>query len=221
MKSLQPSPITPFCRFIFLIVGALLISSCTENGAQKSTGSTGVDTSRLMPLEVGNVWQFISERYDDVGAMIDQTADSIYVAKRTTVLDQEWYEVVVTRSINGAGTVPLRYWWTNGDDGVYDSYDWKADPPLLLFKYPSLQGVFYYSGHPGQTVAVAVTAADSIVTIGRDRYRVWIYDLSTQLRWTFAPGVGPVRIETIEYLPPTYHEHVRTRTELQRVFLAE
>ncbi len=192
-----------------------LLTACTDDAPTKSTSSPSpVSSPDLLPLSIGNTWRFDSQLYDDNGMGIDDAIDSIYVAKQTTWLGTDWYEVVVTRSLDSPGAESWRFWWTNADDGVYDTYEWKADPPSLLFKFPAPAGDSYYSGYDDRTIAVTVVAADSLISVAGNRYRAWMYELSTRVRWTFEPGTGPVRIEILEFVPPTYTERVRVRSIL-------
>ncbi|MCB2229977.1 hypothetical protein KQH82_04620 [bacterium] len=206
---------------VSVVVAATLMLSCSDDDRTTDPGPlvTG-EESAFFPLAVGNRWLFVSEYLDDDGSVVRERTDSMYVAKQTEWLDQTWYEVVVTRSVDGPLAEPWRFWWSNGDNGLYDSYDWKADPPSLLFQFPADSGLTYNSGWEEQTVSVTVKASDVPIYTGNRRFSGWIYEFSTRVRWTLSPGVGPIQIETIDYPAPLYEEFVRTRLVLSTSSLA-
>lgn len=193
----------------------LAVASCSDDDKGVDSGSlvTG-EQSAFFPLAVGNRWLLESTYLNDDGSILRERTDSIYVAKQTEWLDQTWYEVVITRSVEGPLAEPWRFWWSNGDNGVYDSYDWKANPPSLLFQFPADSGLTYNSGWEEQTISVTVKASDVPVYTGNRRFAGWVYEFSTRIRWTLSPGVGPIQIETIDYPAPLYEEFIRTRMVL-------
>lgn len=205
-----------------VVLAMLVLVSCSDDDRAVDPGSlvTGEDSS-FFPLAVGNRWLFESEYLDNDGTVVRESTDSIYIAKQTEWLDQTWYEVVISRSVDGPTAEPWRFWWSNGDNGVYDSYDWKADPPSLLFQFPVTSGVMYNSGWDEQAVSVSVTAVDSLILVDNRRYAGWVYELSTRTRWILSPGVGPIQIETIDYPAPLYEEIIRTRMVMSNSSLAE
>ena len=123
------------CFFYFLFVSSIIfVSSCSESTSPELDNSNG-----LIPLKIGNSWNYEFTDYDSSGTIVQTENQINTIVKDTTIMNAIWY------SFN---YLPNGLWFTNKTDG-YWSFVKKGtgniteDNSLIVFKYPTVAGDIY------------------------------------------------------------------------------
>src|SRR5271170_2469731 len=74
---------------LFFLLAVIFLFSCSKNN-NNSTPPTKSDG--LLPLSVGNFWQYIKTSYDSTGATIGTSTDEIDIIGQITVSGTTYYQ---------------------------------------------------------------------------------------------------------------------------------
>jgi hypothetical protein len=176
---------------LFIIISAAFFS-CSE--------STAPDSSilELVPLDVGNEWEYEITRYDSTGNINFQNNYTSKIFKDTVINGIRWY-----------CDIPyyIRNWYTNKSDGYWiffkaGSHGVLQDTSLLLYKYPTYVGEIY--GNPNYPFEVVSVDVEVIVPAGKFRTIHFSQVLSssnsplvTSHETYICPGIGFIKSEDI------------------------
>lgn len=141
----------------------------------------------IMPLAVGNRWEFMILLYDDTGVLQDTAYDTIRIVSDVIFQDSTWY-------VDDFGA---RY--ANRSDGLWMISS--GGTPYLYLKFPATGGESY-NADPDVSEVITVTGTSVMVTTPNNFYichayrstsadPVWMY------RFYYAPNIGPVAIERV------------------------
>jgi hypothetical protein len=153
---------------VILLVG--LLSVVTMQCSKKDS-----EGNQIMPLSVGNVWEFVDENGRD--------ATSIRIVDRVDIDGQKWYR--------SADQVCFR----NGNGGLWAYYEYDNNYELV-FKYPASIGDIYNIDEHGYD-SVKVVSKDTRVSVPAgefDCYHYVSYSGETKYDQYACPGIGLVKM---------------------------
>jgi hypothetical protein len=190
-------------RFLIyaLLSGVVLITlpGCSKDSI---TGGDSTPLPHLIPLAIGNYWNYSVSIYDTAGAQPVSYVDSSQwrVLSDTAIGGYRWYRF--------AGSYAC-----NKSDGFWM---YLSATPSLYFRYPVIEGDTVATGGSLTVVVMAVAERDTIAGGMRfcHRYRVHIASALTT-EYFIQPGLGIVRYDQYSQTQSgrTYR---RTRNEIER-----
>ena len=130
---------------LVFVLAILLLFSCSE--------PTEPDSSifELVPLDVGNEWEYAITRYDTTGNILYEHNGTSKIFKDTVFNGIRWYCDIPYYICN---------WYTNKSDGYWIFYQTMngqtlRDTAILLYKYPTYVGEIYGNPeYPSEVVSV-------------------------------------------------------------------
>lgn len=137
----------------FAIV-ALLFPNCSETTEPENS------TGELIPLKVGNSWNYTEISYDSSGSIIQTQNVNRTMVKDTSILNYTWY---------ADNEAPDGVWFTNKPDGHWAFIKANTgliinDTTILVYKYPPQVGDIY--GDSSEVVSI-----DEGITVPAGRFR--------------------------------------------------
>jgi hypothetical protein len=128
---------------------ALLSLSCGSNDDSPAESTPGLPNV-ILPLQVGNSWEYQRSSYDSQGSivMIDTVTERI--ARDTIISGERWY-IWQTPAGLSMGTLRSDGYWSLAE-GV----------PALIFLYPASVNQTYMIGASGPTMRIA--AVDTLIS---------------------------------------------------------
>jgi hypothetical protein len=152
------------------------------------TWSFTTEPDLIMPLAIGNLWEFRVDVYDTTSGTIDTSyLDTLKIVDDTIIQDERWY-------IDQDGLL-----YTNKSDGLWRMA--ASDQPYLFLKFPATTGQTY-SGNPdlGELMEVINTAVQVNVPHGFHicyQYYSRNTDPVFNYRYSNKFNLGPIAIEKV------------------------
>ena len=144
----------------FLLVSSLLLfSSCSESTSSELDNSNG-----LIPLRIGNSWNYEFTDYDSSDAIVQTENQIETIVNDTTIINSIWYSY---------NYLPNGFWFTNKTDG-YWSFVKKGtgnianDTSTIVFKYPAKVGDIYGNAE----TPTEVIETDEEITVPAGTFKV-------------------------------------------------
>ncbi|MDH3269448.1 MAG: hypothetical protein OEM46_11405 [Ignavibacteria bacterium] len=175
-------------QYLLFILTSLVIYNCSESTEPDNS------ISELIPLKIGNTWNYNRTVYDSTGAVIYDENITSTVEKDTTINGIEWFDY---------NDVPAGIWFTNKSTGYWafvnaSTGNFLNDTSFIVYKFPTQVGDLY--DIPGSTVEVI--AIDEIVLVPAGKFKI-IHLVSTypspisylmdSFEIFIAPGVGIIK----------------------------
>jgi hypothetical protein len=169
---------------VSLCLVIVLISGCHKNDV---IVNAPIDINGIIPMAVGNQWNYNSFLYDSVGAVSMVNTNSYAVVGDTIINGSRWYKISNFLCANRR----------IGFSSLSNSGE------LLILKYPSsVQDSFYVNGVVNYLHVVSI---DTTITISLGTFHCYAFD-SHQLITPSAlggsheiayvsPGIGPIKLE--------------------------
>jgi len=138
----------------------------------------------IMPLAVGNQWEFIKATYDTnfVDSVISEVLDTISIARDSLIQSETWF-------VGKSGKM-----YTNRTSGLWSRS--AGGEAYLFLKYPAAVSDFYPANPDlGETITVQSTNAFLGVPHGNHYcyfYLSTVSDPSFRYRYYYEPDLGPV-----------------------------
>jgi hypothetical protein len=174
--------------YLLFILASLLIYNCSE--------STEPDDfiKELIPLKVGNTWNYTRTVYDSVGVIL-YTENIISEVQKDTIINTiKWF---------GYTDVPASVYFTNKSNGYWlfqkaiPNY-FLNDTSFVVYKYPTQVGDIY--GDP--ETPMEVLSVDEMITVPAGKFKV-IHLITTfigssnylldSFETFIAPGIGIIQ----------------------------
>ena len=175
---------------IGLLLSVLLVASCGD----KSTNPK--PTSVLMPLAIGNQWEYAITDYDTNSVVISVDTVLMEIVKDTVIQNMTFYILTADGVRN-----PELFWPSNQSEGIWLFIPF--DSTLSLgFKYPASVGDRAIFGQDSMVVA----SANASVTVPAGTFQCYQYNTyssGTGLEqiWYFSPNRGLVKTEDYAKTP--------------------
>ena len=117
----------PRCILVLISLGILV--SCSKSPAGPDGGTSGA----LIPLAVGNQWNYLTFSFDSLGSISSTSHDSTRIDGDSTIESQQWYY----QRINGEKVA-----YRNTDQGVVTRlFDTIGDGRIVVnYRYPAHVG---------------------------------------------------------------------------------
>ena len=185
---------------------AALAWSCSDDDTVSNIVTNSEPSKDIMPLAIGNQWQFEILRVDSAGDPVSLDSQSTIIVSDTIISGQTWYHYR-TDVIQSADLPVLR----NAGDGLWITGPDASDQPYLLAKYPAATGDTWTNASGNDTLTVRGTAVS--VTVHAGTYECLEYAIhrssgDSTINY-YAPGTGLVK-QTF-FVSRTHSEY---RTEL-------
>lgn len=123
---------TQVVKLFIGIISILILTTCSS----KVTSPEENKSSSIIPLKLGNTWEYYVTYFDSVGIMYEAKHVSQFVNGKINILDLTWYCYNSYKN----------YWYTNKSDGYwlyYKSTNGAEDQSMLIYKYPTIVGEKY------------------------------------------------------------------------------
>ena len=181
--------------FAFIAI-AILISNCSDST------EPGNAAAELIPLKVGNSWNYKLTSYDSSGSISYIENQNSTIIKDTSISNYTWY------AYNDA---PNGIWFTNKSDGYWafikaNTGSIVKDTSMIVFRYPTQVGDIY----PGDYMPMEVIAINEEIIVGARVFQT-IHIISTytdtthylldSFEWFIAPQVGIIKTMQIGRKP--------------------
>ena len=181
--------------FAFIAI-AILISNCSDST------EPGNSATELIPLKVGNSWNYKLTSYDSSGSISYIENQNSTIIKDTSISNYTWYAY---------NDVPNGIWFTNKSDGYWAFIKANTglitnDTSIFVYKYPTEVGDIY--GDPNSPMEVV--AIDEEIIVGARVFQT-IHIISTYTDTThylldsfelfIAPQVGIIKTMQIGRKP--------------------
>jgi hypothetical protein len=168
-------------KLVFILVPLIVFTffGCSEDSSNPTTPTIQQD---LMPLAVGNHWQFDAFLYNS-GILVDTASAGITITG--TIIDS-------TGTLCYLANDQTHY--RNSNQGFHIGHEG------YIFKYPASSGDQTSFGYPRITITVANTDTTVTTPVGEFRCIKYIHREQNSLKYELnfiSPGIGPVRIESI------------------------
>jgi hypothetical protein len=136
----------------------------------------------IMPLSIGNKWEFLIETIDTLTGDIDSTIDHIEIVRDTVIQSETWY-------IDQTGAV-----YINKADGLW-TYS-LSDQPYLFLKFPAIIGDTYF-GNPDLVETIRVDSTSVLRGVPHGNHICYLYaatvsDPTFKYKYYYKPNLGPV-----------------------------
>jgi hypothetical protein len=193
---------TPFADLAYGRTYTATITSAVKDLAGNAMNtdyvwSFTVTWGAIMPLTVGNRWEYRVVTYENPINPLDTTLDTITIVRDTTIGTEQWF-------IDNEASVLV-----NRGDGLWRLSD---GTPYLFLKYPAVKGDVYAADPAAaESITVAETSIQVTNVIG-DPYFCYQYhsiwtDTTVQYDYYYDPNIGPIRIDKFISEPaPTLKE---------------
>jgi hypothetical protein len=182
-------------KIILSILILIIFFGCSKNNnvSTSPTKSTG-----LIPLSVGNFWQYTAVNYDTNGVPIDTLSDEIAITAQFGINDTTYFQMQWQNFPNNAGSVLVNF-----DSNTLDKIDTSSQ--YVFFKRAQSDSVLVDSwadtvstrckGHNNLVAFTDVTDVDGYSCL---RNIVYVSDCTGTVfeKWVYylKPGFGFVRI---------------------------
>lgn len=140
----------------FSLLVILLFITFTGCKKEDLTGPEQTQASVIMPLKVGNEWNFTEAYYDSTEKVIINIDTQNKVIKDTVIQNETW-------AVMDFGYVKQLF--TNRQDGLYFSLP-NQFSPQLAFKYPVEKGYIYNY----ETGSLAIVSTDTSITVPAGKF---------------------------------------------------
>ncbi len=174
---------------IGLLMCIFLVTSCGD----KSTGPK--KPGFLMPLAVGNQWEYAITDYDTNSVVISVDTVLLEIVKDTLIQNMT-FSIITANGVRD----PEIFWPSNQSDGVWVFIPFDSTL-ALAFKYPASVGDRITFGQDSMVVAYT----NKSVTVPAGTFPCYQYNqyssgLLEQI-WSFSPNVGMIKAEDYARTP--------------------
>ncbi|MBM2815360.1 MAG: hypothetical protein HW421_2122 [Ignavibacteria bacterium] len=166
-----------------------LVCACKENSSTPSGSS-----NEIIPLKIGNIWNFKISEYDSKGNIINTSEMTYYVFKDSVIEGIKAYCMKFTTPFSEE----ISEYTYNKPDGYYTTYtiegkvyhDW-------MYKYPGSAGDLFQSGE----YTIKILSISESVSTPAGTFKCYKYHNIVELpSFVFlCPDVGPVKMEHYDY----------------------
>lgn len=174
----------------------ILLNCCCSK--EEPTSSPEPDISALIPLEIGNVWQYVDTLFGQP-PRVSAVTESVDVVQE--LYGQTWYRTQ-QKAVSGGVTYSIEYLSCNRADGYYWLPLSNGDTvPRLLWKYPAEIGDTFNFQFNARTI---VKSTNAVITSPAGTFSCYLYAweyapgmLRSDSTW-IAPGVGMVKYMSVD-----------------------
>jgi hypothetical protein len=182
---LSPVEDMQFSRLYTVVVTDSVKDEAGNNLEADYTWSFTTTAGDIMPLAIGNKWEFLIETIDTLTGNIDSTIDYIEIVRDTTIGSETWH-------IDQKGTI-----FTNKSDGLWT---YAASGTAYLFlKFPASIGETYF-GNPDLVETIRVDSTSALPgDVPHGNHICYLYtgtvsDPTFKYKYYYEPNLGPVAI---------------------------
>ena len=141
------------------IILMLALAACTNGDSP--IGTSGFSGTGIIPLKLGNSWQYFATQYDASGSEIWSFPYHLQILE-DTLLDYESCYFITGRTLV-----------VNRDDGLW-GFDLGKPDQYLVLKYPVSRGYTYSTGAQRE-YSITVRSTDTTVTVAAGTYSCYEY----------------------------------------------
>ena len=153
----------------------ILLNCCCSK--DEPTSSPEPEKSALIPLEIGNVWQYVDTLFGEP-PRISAITESVDVVQELN--GQTWYRTQ-QKAVSDGVTYSFEYLTCNRADGYYWLPLSNADTvPRLVWKYPAEIGDTFNLQGSARTI---VKSTNAVITSPAGTFSCYLY------AWEYAPGM--------------------------------
>ncbi len=177
---------------LIFAMGLLVVSTIIFCGNPVSK----IDDKEIIPLKVGNWWEFdVCTTYSD-GFLSDTVLDTLVITRDTLINDTLWYisDWVKSKKVGSQGI------WANFSDGLWIK---AVEESYLWIKYPTREAdTNVVTGSMGINIYITTISEDSTIEVPAGEFAACLYQISVAhtLEYpdtviagelSYAPGAGP------------------------------
>lgn len=141
----------------------------------------------IMPLAIGNKWEFWVAVYDTVSGDSATSLEFMEIVRDTLIATEQWY-------IDNANRI-----YKNKDDGLWSISS--GGQPYLFLKFPATMGDSYF-GNPDLVETIRVESTGVLIAVPHGNHVCYYYlgtvsDPTFKYKYYYNPNFGPISIEKV------------------------
>lgn len=165
----------------FYYLSSILSLILTSMSCEKDHEVVNIDRSLLVPLNIGNFWNYQISYYDSLKNVLRIDSNKITVTGDTIINNQLWYNIDF-----GGKRAPVAY--RNTVEGLFQHDFWHDS--YLIFKYPIGLGEVYNS--------TKVISTNEIINVPAGNFSCINYQhnyLNFKYSTLISPGIGFIKFD--------------------------
>jgi hypothetical protein len=185
--TLQPTGDLIFSQDYTVVITTDVTDVAGNNLESNYTWSFTTTAGAIMPLAVGNQWEFLAEVIDTLTGQIDSTLEIVSIVRDTLIQTEQWF-------IDGSGEV-----YTNRIEGLWGLS--QGGQPYLFLKFPATIGDSYF-GNPDLVETIRVDSTATLRSVPHGFHICYLYtgtvfDPTIKYKYYYKPNFGPVAVEKV------------------------
>ncbi len=183
-------------KLFALILLTIFVNSCGDNGTNPT------DTSVLMPLKIGNSWEYIDCIYHSDNK-IETIEYTLNIDSQIEVNNQTYFQLNLINSQSN-NIYFVKSYHQNKQDGHYILYDLDDLNSMNFLKYPTIRQELIYQNEWQKFFTEDV---DAIIEVKAGKFKCIKYVLNSYndynvlykiLNFYYSPGVGLILNEVLD-----------------------